>query len=88
MTSAAQEFVDNPSSAFNRLTRDQLIVVAVLFRIELTSSEKWLKHTVRSVLLPFLVERKILSPVDLTESILLKKLLVREKKINNQSKNI
>ena len=73
MTSVAQEFADNLlEGAFHRLTKDQLIEVAAIFEIELSSGEKCLKHTVNSVILPYLVEKGVLPPVDMRETIHLK----------------
>lgn len=85
MTSVAQEFVENPSvEAFHRLTKDQLLEVVSMFQIELTSAEKRLKHTVKSVMLPYLVEKGILPPVDLKEAIRLKELSMREKELDDE----
>lgn len=61
MTSVVQDFVDNLlEEAFQLLTKEQLIDVAVHFGVELSSVEKRLKHTVKSVLLPSLVEKSVL----------------------------
>lgn len=82
MTSAAQDLADNPSEgAFHRLTKDQLIEVAAIFKIELTSGEKQIKRTVKSVILPFLVEKGVLPPVDMRETIHMKELSIEEKKL-------
>lgn len=67
MTSVAQEFSDNPSEgAFHRLTKDQLI--AAIFENELSSGEKRLKHILKSVTLPYLVEKGVLPPVDIRDN--------------------
>ena len=89
MTSAAQEFAEDPSEgAFHLLTKDQLIEVAAIFKIELTSAEKRLKHTVKSVILPFLVEERVLPSVDMRETIQLKELAIKEKELDNQREEL
>ena len=89
MTSVAEEFIENPSvEAFHSLTKDQLLEVATAFDIELSSSEKRLKHTVKSIMLPFLVEKGKLPPVDMKEAIRLKELSIREKELDNERERL
>lgn len=89
MTSVTQAFIDNPTvEAFHRLTKDQLLEVATTFQIELTSAEKRLKHTVKSVILPYLVEKGILPPVDLKDTIRLKELSIKEKELDNEREEL
>lgn len=84
MTSVVEEFAENPSvEAFERLTKEQLLEVANYYKIDLTSSEKRLKHTIKSVLIPFLVEKCVLPPVDLSDAVRLKELSIREKELDN-----
>lgn len=69
MTSVVEEFVENPSiEVFGHFTREQLLGVADYYKIELTSSEKRLKHTIRSVVLPFLLEKRVLPPTDIKDA--------------------
>ena len=70
----SQEFADDLSEeAFHGLTKDQLLEVADIFKIEVSATEKRLKHTIKSVLLPFLIEKGILSRVDMREVVRIKK---------------
>ena len=78
MTSVAEDFIENPSvETFHSLTKDQLVEVGTAFDIELSSSEKHLKHTAKSIMLPFLIESGKLPPVDMREPIWLKELSER-----------
>ena len=81
----SQEFADDPSEeAFHGLTKDQLLEVADIFKIEVSATEKRLKHTIKSVLLPFLIEKGVLPRVDMREAVRLKELSVREKELDNE----
>lgn len=51
------------------------------FKIELTSTEKRLKDTIKSVLLPFLVEKGVLPHVDMREAVRLEKELDNEREV-------
>ena len=60
----AQQFEDDPSEeAFHGLSKDQLLEVADIFKIKVSSTEKRFKHTIKSVLLPFLMEKGVLRRV-------------------------
>ena len=81
----AQHFEEDPSEeAFHRLTKDELLEVADIFKIKVSATEKRLKHTIKSVLLPFLIEKGILPRVDMREAVRLKELSVREKELDNE----
>lgn len=85
----AQQFEEDPSEeAFDRLTKDELLEVADIFKIKVSATEKRLKHTIKSVLLPYLIEKGILPRVDMSEAVRLKELSVREKELNNEREAI
>ena len=77
----SQEFADDPSEeAFHGLTKDQSLEVADIFKIKVSATEKRLKHTIKSVLLPFLIEKGILSRVDMREVVRIKKSSLSERR--------
>lgn len=83
--SIAQEFAENPSvEAFNNLKKEQLLELATYYEIELSASEKRLKDSIKTVLLPVLVEKRVLPPVDMRDSIRLKELSIRERELDNE----
>ncbi|KAL2078791.1 hypothetical protein ACEWY4_026476 [Coilia grayii] len=89
MTSGAQAFADDPTEdAFHALTKDQLIEVARLFEIELSASDKRLKTSIKSVVYPVLIDKHVLPPVDLSETIRLKELSIKEKELDNQREEL
>ena len=85
----AQQFEEDPSEeAFHRLTKDELLEVADIFKIKVSATEKRLKHTIKSVLLPHLIEKGTLPRMDMREAVRLKELSVREKELDNEREAI
>lgn len=87
--SIAQEFIENPSvEAFNNLKKEQLLELATYYEIELSASEKRLKNSIKTALLPVLVEKRVLPPVDMKDSIRLKELSIRERELDNEREEL